>query len=370
MRPWPDRWGYPHALAVGLLLVVVAGVLYAGVTSAAAFGTTNPAWDGASELPAVAADAGTEATVVTNVSAYRTADPNGSLAVVLSPTDPYTADEADTVETFVRRGGTLLVAEDVEPNGNRLLDAIGASTRVDGRPLRDEQEYYRSPAFPVASDVAAHPLTTGVDQVTLNHGSAVVPAPTTNATTVAATNATPVVNSSEFSYLDADRDGELDNNETLRQRPVVTVEPLGGGRVIVVSDPSVFINAMLDRPGNRQLARTVFAAHERVLLDYSHAAGQPPLAALLRTLRQSSTLTAAVAFLALLAIGAWVRLPAVRPSRTLAGRDPSAGDSDRAADPDTVIAALQRRHPGWDPRRLRRVMRGVLSSDDDMTEDE
>lgn len=364
----PSTWGYPHALLVALVVVLVGAVTFAGATSAATFGSYNPSWDGASQLRSVAGDTGADATTVTNVSEYETADPNRTVAVVLSPDRPYTDREVATLRQFVREGGTLLVAEDFGANGNPLLAGLGSSVRVDGRTLRDQQSYYRGAPLPVAPDVASHPLTAGVDQLTLNYGTTLVPA-TEGVQSVAATNATVLVNSSEFSYLDTDGDGELDADERLRPRPVAAVERVGAGQVVVVSDPSAFINVMLDRPGNRQFVRTLFATHDRVLLDYSHTASQPPLAAVLLTLRKSSLITALTGAVLLGAVGVWTRYPNVWARIADAVERQSPAEHD-AADEDALAAYLERTHPDWNSRRVRRVMAGVLRGQTNDSEDE
>ena len=354
MRWWRKSWGYPHALVLMLTGVVVLAVVFASVTSAAAFGSYNPAWDGASQLRDVAETTGTDTRILTNASAYDTAEPDGTVAVVLSPDESYSAVERARVRTFVRDGGTLLVAEDFGSTGNALLTGVGSAVRVDGRTLRDEQAYYRSPALPVVSDVAAHPLTTGVDQVTLNRGTAIVPA---NRSTVGEANVTVLANSSKFSYLDTNGNAGLDEEERLRARPVVTVEQVGEGRVVVVSDPSAFINAMLERSGNRRLATNVFAAHDRLLLDYSHAADQPPLAAALLTLRSSALLTALVGLVAVTVVGIWIRLPETASSVGTVGQ-PVRRDAGNLDDP--VAASVTERRRDRNDTRLRRVMAAIL----------
>ncbi|WP_348608933.1 DUF4350 domain-containing protein [Halobaculum rarum] len=384
MRVGPVDWNYPRVLLAGLVAVLVVAVVFAGGTSAAAFGSYNPAWDGASQLRAVGADAGAEVTVLTNASEYDGVDPNGTVAVVLSPDRPYTAAERDRLRRFVERGGTLVVAEDFGEHGNALLAATGSSLRVDGRTLRDEREYYRSPALPVAPSVADHPLTTGVDRLTLNYGTVVTSASSANGSSVAATNATVLVNSSRFSYLDGDGDAELDNEERLRARPVAAVESIGDGRVVVVSDPSAFINAMLERSNNRRFAAALFGAHDRVLLDYSHTAGQPPLAALALALRKSSLATALVGGGLLAAVGLWVRRPwngrlkgRLRADGRYTGdRRPegrrTTGAADPGASPDgrSVAASLATLHPDWDDARTRRIMTAVFPRRAEDSEDE
>lgn len=162
----------------------------------------------------------TDHEVLLNVSVYDETAANGTVSVVLSPETDYSTRDRLRLRSFVQRGGTLVVAEDYGPRGNTLLETVGASARFNGSAVRDERYNYQSPAFPVAQNVTSHPLTTDVSQLTLNYG-----------TVVEANNASVLVQTSEFAYLDRDGDGELDDNEPLQRRPVVTVEQVGQDRL-------------------------------------------------------------------------------------------------------------------------------------------
>lgn len=362
----PTGWSTPQLLLGALVVTVALTGVVAASTSQTAFGSYNPAWDGASDLRTLAADEGAEPLVALNTSSYSTVEPNATIAVILSPDDPYSQTERSRVTSFVQQGGTLVVAEDYGQQTTPLLRALGVDTRIDGAPLRDEQEYYRSPAFAVATNVSDSPETEGVDQLTLNHGTSLRTNSTENGTTV-------LVSSSEFAYLDQNRNGELDASEELASRPVVVRETVGEGTVYVVADPSLFINAMLERPGNARLASNLFGAHDRVLLDYSHLSGTPPLMRAVLTLQGSPFWQVLVAVLGVGAIS-WnarlrERLRALR-ERILPTRD-SAGDFALSeADPEEIVAYLSRQHPDWDEQRLRRVMRGVIRSDTRTQSDE
>jgi hypothetical protein len=275
----------PRALLVGLSVVTLVMVVVVMSTSTTAFGAYNPTWEGTSALRQEASAVGTDTIVATTSSDYARSDPESSVAVVLSPDSPYTSGETARLRTFVQSGGTLVVAEDFGAQTNPLLAGLGAQARVDGRPLRDGQQYYRSPALAVATEVTTTSLTAGVDQLMLNHGSVVQP----NGSRV-------LVRSSPYAYLDENRNGTLDDDEQLTTYPVVTTEPLGDGRIVVVSDPSIFINAMLDRPDNRQFARTLLSNHETAVLDYSHVGKVPPLTAAKISIQRSPLLQALVGF--------------------------------------------------------------------------
>lgn len=355
----PDEWSWPQLLLWGLALAVLVGIVIALSTSTAAFGAYNPGWDGASGLSDLADDADTDTRIALNTTVYARATPNRTIAVILSPDDPYGETDRARLRAFVADGGTLVVAEDVGPVGNTLLAAVGAETRFDGRPVRDERHHYRSPAFPTATNVSDAPETEGVEQVTLNHGTTLRTDASDNDTRV-------LVRTSGFAYLDANRNEQLDDAESLAPRPVVVSERIGNGTVIAISDPSLFINAMLDRPGNRRLVRNLFGTHERAVLDYSGHGEQPPLSVALLALRGSLPLQAVLGALGIGTVLVWSRRPEQlrRPVVWLRKRranGPAGERDDGLVDVDTLAAYLRREHPDWDERRVRRVITGVLA---------
>lgn len=348
---------YPQALLAVLVVATTLGLGVAAGTSSADFGAYNLGWDGASDLRSAADEAGADPTVVRETNEYGDATPNETVAVVLSPDEAYGANDSTRLREFVEDGGTLVVAEDFGENGNALLAAVGADARVDGRPLRDERRYHRSPAFPVADNVSDTPLTADVGSLTPNHGSAVDP----NGATVLATT-------SEYAYVDANRNGELDDAETMAPRPVATVESVGDGRVVTVGDPSLFINAMLERSGNRAFVGNLFGSAEAVLLDYSHAERLPPLAAALLAVRGSALLQVTLGTVGILAVIAWARRPSVAVSV------PWRSDPDVSASPfrsaDEVASAVRERHPEWDDTRIERVTEAVMRRRDEPVNDD
>jgi hypothetical protein len=180
----------------------------------------------------------------------------------------------------------------------------------------------------------------------LNHGSTVDPG-----------DATTLATSSEFSYLDRNRNEQLDDAETLRERPVVAVESVGDGSVIVVSDPSLFLNAMLDRSDNSAFATNLMATHQTVLLDVSHTAALPPLVALRLTPQESPLLAFAVGTVSVLLL-AVLRQPGlvsrIRQWRTTHSPSPTLSA-------DEITATLRRQHPEWDDQSIKRVTDSLMN---------
>lgn len=342
---------YPRALLVSFGVVVLVALVVGASVSSVSFGLYNSRWDGASALQTQADSVGVRTDIVRDTQAYGETTPNGTVAVVLSPSEPYTEREAADLRRFVRRGGTLVIAEDFREQSNSLLAAIGASARLDGALLRDKQFNWRSSAMPVATNVSNHSLVTNVSQLTLNYGTAVRP-----------NGATVLISTSEFAFRDVNDNGDIDTDEQLGSYPVATVESVGQGRVVVVGDPSIAINAMLTREGNREFVRALFAGHERVILDYSQAVNLPPLALAMLLLRRSALLQLVVGIGAVLAIAGWVRYPdwwGWVASRVRQGGEVSPSSGVPLASKSVMIQYMAERHPNWDRERVERVVRAV-----------
>lgn len=288
---------------VALALVTVGTAAVGASTSAAALGPFNPDWNGGQELRTVA-ESGPRGPVALQSASGYPAD-GEAVVLALSPDAPGEAGR-DRAARFVRQGGTLVVADDGSGAGNELLSAVGASARIDGTLLRDEHRYGPSPAFPVATNVTDHRFTRGVDALVLDAGSAVDPG-----------DASVLVGSSGFAYLDRNDDGSPNDGERLRSHPVVTVEAVGDGTVVAVSDSSLFLNAMIDRRDNRAFAEALVSDRERVVIDAAGHDAAPPLAAASRALRGSAFVQIWVAL-----VGLRVLYVATRP-RTGSGGRPS-----------------------------------------------
>jgi hypothetical protein len=344
---WPEP-SVPRVLLVALALVMVVVVAQGANSSAAAFSASNSGWEGSSDLGSLASGEGADARVAAETSAYRSVAPSETVAFVVSPDSDYGSEGVLDAATFVRNGGTLVVAAEGPRPANSLLAGVGASARVGETPLYDVRENFRTSAMPLAGNVSDHPLVSGVESLTLNHGTVVKPG-----------EARVLVNTSEYAYLDENRNGQYDDAEELTNRPVATVEGVGAGRVVVVSDASVFINSMLDRRGNRRFVRSLVAGKSTVLLDHSHKTGLALLPRTVLFLRNSGLFQFAVGTLALGAVAVWVRRPEFPRSvetpwsGTLPWKDDELHETD--GDEGDLAAELAARHPDHDRETAERV---------------
>jgi len=177
-------------------------------------------WNGLHTFTRVAAGLGFE---VFPVSALEWGDLDDKDILVLIY--PLQRVDPSRLAAFVQAGGHVVVADDFGEAGD-ALSRMGLLRADVGTP--EARSYYRSRLFaPVAVPLAAgHPLAAGVSEVVTNH-----PAILTEVS-----GAVPVI-------------GFGDDHGA-----VVVAGEHGTGRFVVVSDPSIFINRMLQFPGNLTLA--------------------------------------------------------------------------------------------------------------------
>ena len=339
----------PRVLLAGFVIVLTLAIAVAALTAPATLAAYNPSWDGTSTTRTTIASATSSQPVVVDTTAYDRAQANDTLAVILAPRETYSADDVTQLQAFLDRGGTILVAEDRRTETNQLLTNLSVDARIDGQPLRDPQQYDRNPAAPVITDIANNSTISGVDQFTLNRG-----------TVLRSTDGTAIANTSEFAYLDQNDNEQLDRNEQLRSYPVLSSEQVGNGRVLLLSDPSVFINQMLERDGNRALLEELIAPHSHIMLDYSHAPGTTPAVELWLWFYRTAWAQAATAALAGLAVAGWTHEPTRNRIHSLTRRAQDRFSRHPHTDPVHLTAEerttfLQNRHPEWDPDRIQRI---------------
>ena len=137
--------------------------------------------------------------------------------------------DTDELFSFVDAGGRIALLDDFG-TGDRLLAALG-SRRVD-LPEHPSSMLRAHPSLAVADSVGVHPLVHDVTRVVTNHATGIAGGPLRPLLVVR-------------SKLDA--------------VVVAGASVIGKGRIVVVGDSSVAMNAMLRFPGNRSLASALLA---------------------------------------------------------------------------------------------------------------
>jgi hypothetical protein len=233
-----------------LIALLVLGIWFYPANSD--FRADNPLWNGARTITAdydirpLAALSGLPAL------------PSGASLIVIPYID-FTPGELDELGRFVRQGGRLILADDYG-YGNRVLEYLGTGARFTGDVLLDPLLNYRSRQLPKISSLEADALTANVSTLVFNH-----------ATCLAGGSGEEVLAfSSSFSFLDLNGDGTHEDNETAGPLPVISRQRLGDGQLLLISDPSIFINSMAGLADNAALIHNLAAGSEALYLDQSH----------------------------------------------------------------------------------------------------
>lgn len=184
--------------------------------------------------------------------------PDGATLLVI----PYlscTSTELEHLNYFVSRGGRLIIADDYG-HGNQILEYLGLKVRFSGQILLDPLVNYKNKHFPRIIHLQPDPLTENTDELVFNHA--------TSLTNITADNTLALA--SPFSFLDYNGNGAREDGEPTGPLPVISRHELGSGQVILVSDPSLFINSMDKIAGNDGFIQNIAATSPVLYIDQSH----------------------------------------------------------------------------------------------------
>ncbi len=180
--------------------------------------------------------------------------------LILIPYLDFTPAELEELHRFATQGGTLVLADDYG-YGNQVLEYLGLEVRFSGQALLDPFSNYKSKWLPRISRFVPSPVTSDIESLVLNHATCLIDIENDDALAL----------SSVFSFLDLDDNESQDEGEPAGPLPVISQHSLGNGRVILISDPSIFINSMATIEDNYALIQNIAAiSRSGLLIDQSH----------------------------------------------------------------------------------------------------
>lgn len=232
-------------------VIVVALVLWY-YPSSTDFAVSNTHWNGLSE---VSRQFGVKLLTQTNGFPVES---RGTVLLVI-PSVPPQPSHLRSMKRYVESGGVLVLLDDFG-SGNDVLTFLGSQIRFSGQLLADPLFHLRNSRLPRIFDVAPSPITQGVEELVLNHATVLTGISEIQGVAV----------SSPVSYLDLNRTGRRDEGDPVGRFVVAGLEPHGSGYMVVVSDPSILINGMIDLAHNRRLllnAVNLAGGNARVFLD-------------------------------------------------------------------------------------------------------
>ncbi len=217
------------------------------------FRADNPFWNGTKS-----ASSGLPAAPLESLSDLPSS-PQG-MTLILIPYLDFTQAELDELHQFVSLGGTLVLADDYG-FGNQFLEYLGLKVRFSGQVLADPVFYYKKILFPRISHLTPSPLTSNIESLILNHATSLTDVESSDVLAL----------SSSASFLDLNGDSQYNEGEPAGPLPVISHHNLGSGQIILVSDPSIFINSMQDIADNHTFRQNIAATATReLLIDQSH----------------------------------------------------------------------------------------------------
>jgi len=152
--------------------------------------------------------------------------------------------------------------------GNQVLRALGLDMEFCGGPLLDPYLTYRNQWLPLVTDLAPEIKEAGIEQLTLNH-----------ATALRVGEAYKVLaRSSDTAYLDENGNEIWDEGETRGPLVVAATATVGQGSVTAISDPSILINSMVSQGDNAAFLKEVIqqaGESPRIAMDTSHLPKAP-----------------------------------------------------------------------------------------------
>ena len=256
-----------EAWAVLILLLIAAGAVYAhATTTTEEYSRHNTGWNGTSTLAAG--------------EIHNLADLTpGATLLILAPDKPFTREEVGYLRAFLNSGGNVILADE-EGAANPLLADLGSRIRIQPGNLSSLERDHADPGLFRVQVTGNATLFAGIETILVNRPAEV-------------TGGEPLLEAPPLTWEDTDGDGRVSDGETFRRTAVCASE----GNLIVLGDPSLFINAMLPaNPG--------FIENLTVLIDAAHSrtGTKNPIINTLEWIRETPLAGAAFAALAILPV--------------------------------------------------------------------
>jgi hypothetical protein len=226
-----------------------------------AYHPLNQDWNGCSKIASVTENA-------TFLLSYDKPLPNStSLLAIIGPSMNFSGRESSSIGNFLKNGGIVLLADDFG-TGNSLLEGLNVSARFSGEPLADLYYYSKNPDFPIITDFSPSRATDNLSAIVLDRPSYLN---TGNSSSVIK-----IGSSSPFSFIDPSGTGRPSPNETINSYTVLATVRIGRGLLLLVADPSMFINDMISLYDNVRLFQNALKMGDgSVIFDAAHLVRAP-----------------------------------------------------------------------------------------------
>jgi len=215
------------------------------------FSTYNADWNGAAQIKELSSVNHT----VISLPAHQVlplSKPDNSALVVLGPRSSFSENDVEGIKKFVRSGGLLIFADDFG-SGNDLLNRFTPSVSFSHFLLQDDVSFWKNTTFAVVrTDIQ------NVGNITLNYPTSLV---------IKDSSINVSAYSSRFSWLSHNGSGTGSFILERESYPVIAEISFGQGKIVAISDPSIFINSMLALNDNKALLEELIGNRTFVYFD-------------------------------------------------------------------------------------------------------
>lgn len=214
----------------GLVLLAAALILTAHFsTNTREFSQFNDNWNGTSQFFSLL---DRHHTVMVQESSQLAPYRNSALLLIIAPRRAPTSEEILAYQGFLDRGNTLILADDFG-SGKEILRRIGSRITVEGGNLSSIDRHYADPYTLIVYQTRNASPVQNCHALIMNRPSAL-------------DGGEPLMMSSVMSWVDVNGNRRLDSDEMMGQFAVISQEEISRGRIVVIADPSIFINSMQD----------------------------------------------------------------------------------------------------------------------------
>jgi hypothetical protein len=254
------------------------------------FSRYNTGWNGAS---AFFSDLDRDRTTEVFDPAILEKQPGNATLLILAPHRKPTEEEIAGYRAFLAAGHTIFLADDFGA-GNEILAGIRSRITITPVNISSLDRQYADPYMVIAYR-------------TQNQGPFVMPSEIALNGAALLEEGTPLVLTSVMSWADRNADNRLNAGEEMGTLPVMMQESIGPGRLVVLSDPSIFVNTMYTQPengNNRAFIHNLTTMEGPLLIDQmnSRTADAKGLSGILHVVR--NTVIIEILIFCLLILGA------------------------------------------------------------------
>ncbi len=234
-------YGLLMAFGIFLLIMPLSIPIF---NSNADFSVFNTKWNGASSFGKVLYENSQIIPIISSFNSIELGEKRGTL-LILGSDMSYSSLEIMEIKKFLENGGTLVLIDDFG-TGNEVLKGLNITARF-SRTTFIDVFYSKNYHFPELVRILDPKLGAGVDKLVLNVPSVIL-------------NAEGEIYTSKVALLG--------NNQ--REYPIMSELKYGNGKIILFSDPSVFINGMFKQ--NEKFIRNFaeYISSDVIYIDEAH----------------------------------------------------------------------------------------------------